>query len=270
MEITAAMVRQLRERTGLGMMDCKKALAENDGDFEKARDWLRKRGATVADKKSGRSTGAGCIAASIREGFGCLVQVSSETDFVSRNDDFIKFAQEVAEALAAGGDKPGEPADLQVGGQGVEQLRQAAAMRLGENILIGQVRSLSAKGKLYSYVHHDGSIGVLADIDGGDERFGRDICLHIAAMLPMAVGAADVPEEEIAREREIYAAQAEESGKPPETVAKMIDGRLRKYMASITLLDQQFVKNPDLTVGKHLEQNSAQVHAFATLSLAAG
>ena len=269
MNITAAMVRQLRQRTGLGMMDCKKALAETGGDFERAHDWLRKRGAAVADKKAGRTAGEGCIAAAIRGEFGCLVQVASETDFVARNDGFIRFAQAAADALAASGRLPDSLAEVTAGGETIEQMRQAAAMQLGENIQLGDVRTLAARGRLHSYVHHDGSIGVLADIDGGDEQLARDVCLHIAAMLPQTVAPEDVPEDEIAREREIYAAQAQESGKPQEIVDKMVDGRVRKYLASVALLGQQFVKDPDLTVAKHLQQGGARVHAFATLTLAA-
>ncbi|MCY4325868.1 MAG: translation elongation factor Ts [Betaproteobacteria bacterium] len=268
MEITATMVRELREQTGLGMMDCKKALTENAGDFEKAHDWLRKRGAAVADKKAGRATGEGRIAAAVEKDFGCLVQIGTETDFVARNEDFAAFAQKVADAVSGSGKQPQQLAEVQAGDQSVEQMRQAAAMQLGENIQLGEVRTLAGQGKLHSYVHHDGSIGVLADIEGGDDQLGRDICLHIAAMLPAALAAEDVAQEKIAKEREIYEAQAKESGKPAEITAKMVEGRVRKYIASVALLGQPFVKNPEVSVAKHLEEAKARVHGFALLTLA--
>ena len=270
MEITATMVRQLREQTGLGMMDCKKALAETDGDFERAHAWLRKRGAAVADKKAGRATGEGRIAAAVRADFGCLVQIGSETDFVAGNDGFVEFAQAVADAVADSGGPPQNLAETTgADGSTVEQMRQAAAMQLGENIRLGQVRTLAAQGRLHNYVHHDGSIGVLADIEGGDEQLGRDICLHIAALAPAALAPDDVPAAEIAKEREIYAAQAGESGKPQEIVDKMVEGRVRKYLAAVALLGQPFVKNPDVSVARHLENSGARVHAFALLSRSA-
>ncbi len=267
MKIAASMVRELREQTGLGMMDCKQALAENGGDFAQAHDWLRKRGAAAAGRKSDRAATEGCIAASIAGDCGALVRVNSETDFVARNSGFAKFAQAFADAACAAGRQPDDAGSLATPDGTVEELRVAAAMQLGENIRLGPVQTIAAKGKLHSYVHHDGSIGVIADVSG-DDQIGRDVCLHIAAMTPTCLAAEDVPEQDVAREREIYAAQAAASGKPAEVANKIVEGKVRKFLASAALLGQPFVKNPDLPVGKYLAQHNAEAHGFIMLNLA--
>lgn len=272
MGITASMVRELREMTGLGMMDCKKALAENEGDFDQARDWLRKRGAVVAEKKLGRAATEGSIAAGINGKFGVLVELNTETDFVAHNDDFKKFASQVASIVANNG-SVSEDISLIVckdTGDTLEKMRQVGTMQLGENIQFGKVSSIEAKGTLYTYIHHDLSIGVIADLEGGDEQLGRDICLQIAAMKPKYVSADQISATEAAKEKEIYTAQAKQSGKPPEVIEKMVVGRLKKYFAEISLAEQAFVKQPEITVAKVLKEKNAKIHNFICLLLSGG
>ena len=262
--ISAALVRDLRAQTGLGIMACKKALAANDGDLKRASEWLRIKGEEVAAKKSHHSTSEGAIAVAINGPIGALVELRSETDFVARNKEFRTFAERVAGALAgAEQDAPLAVAD----DAKLEAERKQIAVQLGENICFGKTASIKGLGQLYSYVHHDASLGVIADLSGGDPELGRDLCLHIAALNPSYVAAEDVPPERLTQEREIFSRQASESGKPAAIAAKMTEGRLRKFLAETTLLGQQFVKDPSITVAQLIKDRQATVHQFAVLSL---
>jgi elongation factor Ts len=272
MAVTAAMVKELRDRTGAGMMECKKALVETNGDMDAAIDYLRKSGLAQADKKAGRVAAEGKIVLSLSADGkqAVMVEVNCETDFVAKDANFNSFADAVAaNALSEG------PADVEallgtrIGAETVEQARQALVNKIGENIQVRRFANVSTDGTIGAYVH-GGKIGVLVDLDGGDETLARDLAMHIAALNPEFVSDEDVPAEIIAREKDILVAQAESSGKPAEIIEKMVSGRLRKHLAGITLLGQTFVKDGDLTVGKLMTQNNASVRGFERLAVGEG
>ena len=271
-EISASLVMELRSRTGLGMMECKKALAETGGDMAKAEDLLRIKSGAKASKAAGRVAAEGVVgvhrAADGRTA--AIVEVNCETDFVARNEDFIAFARKLAELVAAR-----HPADvaalsaLPLDGGTVESVRQALVQKIGENMTIRRFQRFATAAKLATYVHGGSRIGVIVEYDGGDESVGKDVAMHVAAsgapgaVRPVCVSRDQVPAELIAKEREIFSAQAKESGKPAEIIAKMVDGRIAKYLAEVTLLGQAFVKNPDETVEKFLRSKGASVKGFA-------
>ena len=272
MAVTAAMVKELRERTGAGMMECKKALVETGGDMDSAIEFLRKSGLAQADKKASRVAAEGKIALVVSDDASeaVMVEVNCETDFVSKDDGFMAFAEAVARnALAE------RPADVEalmqtkIDGATVEEARQALVSKIGENIQVRRFVRLSSDGSLGAYVH-GGRIGVLVDLSGGDEQMARDLAMHVAAMNPEFVSADDVPADVMAREKDILVAQAEGSGKPPEIVEKMVEGRLRKHLAGITLLGQPFVKDSELSVEKLLQQSGARVNGFSRLAVGEG
>ena len=264
-EITAGMVKELREATGLGMMECKKALAEAEGNMKKAEELLRIKSGAKASKVAGRVAAEGAvnvfISADARTG--ALVEVNCETDFVAKDANFSGFVKSVAEAAAQSdaADTATLVKTVDADGQTVEGLRQGLVMKVGENINVRRFVRISAAGRLAHYLHGT-RIGVLVDFAGGDEQLGRDLAMHIAASRPVCVTREEVPQELIAKEREIYSAQAKESGKPDNIVAKMVEGRIAKYLAEVALLGQPFVKNPDETVEKLLRDKGAKVHAF--------
>jgi len=266
------MVKELRERTGAGMMECKKALVETGGDMDGAIEFLRKSGLAQADKKASRVAAEGKIALAVSDDGreAVMVEVNCETDFVAKDDSFMAFAEAVARnALAA------SPADVDalmqttIDGATVEEARQALVSKIGENIQVRRFVRSSSDGALGAYVH-GGRIGVLVDLSGGDEELARDLAMHVAAMNPEFVSADDVPADVMAREKDILIAQAEGSGKPPEIVEKMVEGRLRKHLSGITLLGQAFVKDGDLTVEKLLKESGARVNGFSRLAVGEG
>lgn len=263
-EITAAMVKELRERTDLGMMECKKALVEANGDMAAAEDLLRIKSGAKAGKAASRVAAEGVIGSFVSNDsrLGALVEVNCETDFVAKNDDFIAFAQAVAGAIAER--NPADvaaAADLPLASGSVEEARKALVMKLGENITLRRFARIEAKGRIAVYLHGT-KIGVMVDYSASDPALGKDIAMHIAASKPICVNAGEVPAELLAKEREIYSAQAAESGKPANIIEKMVEGRVSKYLAEVTLLGQPFVKNPDQTVEKLLAEKKAEVHAF--------
>jgi elongation factor Ts len=276
MAISASLVKELRERTGAGMMECKKALVETGGDIEAAIEAMRKSGQAKAAKKAGRIAADGIVELRIAGDAkrGVVVEINSETDFVAKDDNFASFAAAVAdcalsgdaadaETLAGQPIKPGESAT-------VNDAREALIAKVGENVQVRRlVRFDEAQGTLYSY-RHGVRIGVVVDMIGGDASLGRDIAMHIAASNPMCLSADDVPAEALAKEREIFRAQALESGKPENIVDKIIDGRMRKYMEEVTLLGQAFVKDPDQQVGDLLKKAGASVVRFARLEVGEG
>jgi len=276
MAVTAAMVKDLRERTGAGMMECKNALVETDGDIDAAIEHLRKSGLAQADKKAGRTAAEGKIVLAVSgdNRQAVLVEVNSETDFVAKDENFIAFAQAVADnALGLGEVELEALMESQIGDQTVEEARQSLVAKIGENIQVRRAVGRNTDGVLGAYVH-GGKIGVLVELEGGDEPLARDIAMHVAAMSPEFVSADDVPEVVIAKEKEILIAQAQEEakdgGKPAEIIEKMVDGRLRKHLAAITLMGQPFVKDSDLTVEKLLSQAGAQVRGFDRLNVGEG
>jgi elongation factor Ts len=272
-DITAQRVKELRDMTGLGMMECKKALTETGGDIKAAEDLLRIKSGAKASKAAGRVASEGMVAAYIaRDGkSGALVEVNCETDFVARNEDFIKFSRDLAQLVAAQG-----VTDIEAlasaglpGGESVEEFRKALVMKLGENISVRRFARHATEGRLASYLH-GAKIGVMVDYTGGDDMLGKDLAMHIAASKPLCVSSEQVSPELLARERQIYTAQAAESGKPADIVARMVDGRIAKYLAEVTLLGQPFVKNPDETVEKLLASKSARVNAFTLFVVGEG
>ncbi len=270
--ITAALVKELRERTGAGMMECKKALQGVEGDIEKAVELMRKAGQAKADKKAGRIAAEGLIVIKQVGQAIAMAEINCETDFVTKNEDFQAFANAVTELVLTN-----DPADLEAlsalsmaNGQNVEQNRRDCIAKIGENINIRRFVRLSAENDVLSYYLHGTRIGVMVDLKGGDADLARDIAMHVAASRPLCVSAEQVPAEEIAREKEIYRAQAVSSGKPENIIEKMIEGRLRKYFNEVTLLGQPFVKNPDQSVEKLLKANKAEVLRFERFELGEG
>ena len=276
MAITAAQVKELRERTGSGMMECKKALVDAAGDMDAAIEALRKTGLAKADKKAGRVAAEGLIAVGISEDgrSATLVEVNCETDFVARKTEFQDFANAIAHRILAG-----KPADIEAllamplrDGEetGIELARKSLIASIGENINLRRfVRRDATKGTLAHY-QHGVRIGVLVELQGGDAGLARDIAMHIAASRPQYVSEAEVPGEVIEKEREIFSAQAQASGKPANIIEKMVDGRIRKFLAEITLVGQPFVKDPDRTVGQLLKDASASVTGFERMELGEG
>jgi elongation factor Ts len=274
-QITAAQVRELRERTGAGMMECKRALEETQGDMETAIEWLRKSGLAKAVKRAGRIAAEGIIVIALEGRRAAMVEVNSETDFVAKGDDFRAFAEGVARRALKSA-----PADLDAlmglpledgGNLTVADRRQELAARIGENIGVRRFAFMETDGVLGSYRHGTPArIGVLVDMKGGDEALAKDIAMHIAASRPLCINADQVPQDLLAKEKEIYAAQAAESGKPPQVIEKMVEGRLKKFIAAVTLLGQPFVKNPELSVGKLLSDAGAEVKRFERFEVGEG
>jgi elongation factor Ts len=276
MAITAAQVKELRERTGSGMMECKKALVDAAGDMDAAIEALRKTGLAKADKKAGRVAAEGLIAVGISEDgrSATLVELNCETDFVARKTEFQDFANAIAHRILAG-----KPADIEAllamplrDGEetGIELARKSLIASIGENINLRRfVRRDATKGTLAHY-QHGVRIGVLVELQGGDAGLARDIAMHIAASRPQYVSEAEVPGEVIEKEREIFSAQAQASGKPANIIEKMVDGRIRKFLAEITLVGQPFVKDPDRTVGQLLKDAGASVTGFERMELGEG
>jgi elongation factor Ts len=264
-DISASMVMELRQRTGLGMMECKKALTEAGGDLAKAEELLRIKSGAKASKAAGRVAAEGVIGVSVA-GDGksaVMVEVNCETDFVSRNDDFKAFANEVAQLASR--DRPAEVAALSAlklaSGESVEARRVALVQKIGENITLRRFARLEAKGSIASYVHGS-RIGVLVDVTGGDAAFGKDVAMHIAATKPMAVSREQVPADVVAKERSIAEARAAESGKPANIVEKMVEGAVAKFLAEVTLLAQVFVKSDKETVGSIAKAQGATINGF--------
>ncbi len=268
--ITASMVKELRERTGSGMMECKKALTETNGDIEAAIDLMRKNGLAKADKKSSRAAAEGVLLVRQSGSTALIVEVNCETDFVTKNEDFIKFADNVAD-LAIKNNVTSIEALLAspLEGSTVDEVRKGLIAKIGENISVRRLDVLKGSGTIGSYVH-GGRIAAIVDVAGGDEELAKDVAMHIAASNPLFVKAEQVSEDLLAKEREIFSAQAAESGKPADIVEKMVEGRIRKYLEEITLEGQAFIKDPDTSVGKLLKSKSASVNAFIRFELGEG
>ena len=267
--ITAAMVKELREKTDAPMMECKKALTEADGDLVKAEELLRVKLGNKASKAASRVTAEGIVAASVRQGdldnVGALVEINCETDFVAKNDDFLAFSAGVAEAIVREDPQSVEALSaLPMGaadGKTIDETRAALVGKIGENLAIRRFVRYETSKKLATYLHGT-RIGVLVEYDASDEQVGRDLAMHIAASKPITVSRDEVPADKIETERKVFSAQAAESGKPADIVAKMVEGRISKYLAEVALLGQPFVKNPDETVEKMLKAKGASVQRF--------
>jgi elongation factor Ts len=266
-DISAAMVKELRERTGLGMMECKKALVEADGDMDAAVDELRKSSGMKAAKKAGRTAADGVVSVRADGSRGLIIEVNSETDFVARDDNFLDFVAGVADQAFA--DNNTDVATLMSGA--LEARRAALVQKIGENISVRRIDSMDVGGGvLGSYVHGNNKIGVLVGLRGGSLELARDVAMHVAALNPQYATPAEVPADLVAKEREILLAQAADSGKPADIVAKMVEGRVRKFLAEISLSEQAFVKDPDTTVGKLLKQAGAELLGFVRFEVGEG
>ena len=272
--ISAAAVKELREKTGVGMMEAKKALEETGGDFEKAIDVLRKKGLSAAAKKATRVAAEGIIASAIRSDgkTGVLIEVNSETDFVAKNDEFQKFAKGLAEVTAA--QKPQDvPAlsQLQLYGENVEARRNALVQKIGENIAIRRFVRFDTAGLIAIYLHGN-RIGVMVDYAGGNEQMGKDIAMHIAAANPQFLNRESVSGDVLDRERAVYEAQAKESGKPAAVIGKIVDGKLEKFYSDVCLLDQVYIKDPDgkLKIKDFLKKSVGSVNRFVRFQLGEG
>lgn len=272
MAITAALVKELRERTGSGMMECKKALVETDGDIEAAAELLRKSGAAKADKKAGRVAADGAIKVSVSDDgkSAAILEINSETDFVAKDANFQAFADEVLAVVVTSKPESVEAlAALQLGsGQTVEEARQALIAKVGENIQVRRFELVESNDSIASYLHGT-RIGVLVD-SSADADLARDIAMHIAAVNPQFVDQDAIPADFVEKEKSILIAQAESSGKPAEIIEKMVQGRLNKFLAEVTLLGQPFVKDPDQTVAGLLSQAGAGVNGFVRYEVGEG
>ncbi|WP_457674634.1 translation elongation factor Ts [Thiolapillus sp.] len=275
MAITAALVKELRERTGAGMMECKKALVETDGDIELAIENMRKSGQAKAAKKAGRIAAEGVIVIKASDDGKkvAMAEVNCETDFVAKDENFLSFANAVVERVLGSDVADVEALNALPLHEGedttVEEARQALVSKIGENMSVRRFVRMETDGQIASY-RHGVRIGVLVDLAGGDEELGRDLAMHIAASNPVCVEEKDVPEDLLAKEKEIIEAQAKDSGKPENIIEKMVEGRLRKYLSEVTLVGQPFVKDPDTTVGKLLKSKDANVNRFVRFEVGEG
>ncbi|EED36004.1 translation elongation factor Ts [Luminiphilus syltensis NOR5-1B] len=267
--MSASQVKELRERTGLGLLECKKALTAANGDIDAAIEELRKSSGMKAAKKAGRTAADGVVATRIADdgSYGVIVEVNSETDFVARDDSFLAFVGQVVEKSFS---QKLDDVEALAGGE-IEETRQALVQKIGENISVRRAALVSGDaGVIGGYVHGNNRIAVLVELKGGDQDLARDVAMHVAAVSPQVVSPEQMPEDVVAKEREIFAAQAAESGKPPEIIEKMIDGRIRKFLAENSLTEQPFVKDPDTTVGKLVKAAGAEVASFTRFEVGEG
>ncbi len=276
MQITAAMVKELRERTGAGMMECKKALQAADGDIDAAIEQMRKSGAAKVEKRAGRVAAEGVVSILANEGGteAVITEVNSETDFVAKGDDFQGFAREVSASVLR--NKPADMAALmeatlpEFGDATVDAVRRELIAKIGENINVRRFTLIQGTGGVLATYLHGTRIGVVVNMEGGDAAVAKDIALHVAASRPMCIQESDIPADVLAKEKEIFAAQAAQSGKPPEIAEKMAAGKLKKFVKEVTLLGQPFVKDLDQSVEKYLSANNARVIRFERLEVGEG
>jgi elongation factor Ts len=270
MNITAESVKQLRERTGAGMMECKKALVETEGDLHAAIELMRTTGLAKADKKAARVAAEGTVAIERAGQHAVLVEVNCETDFVSRSDEFQAFAKDVAQAALTGSPKDLEALlKIENAGASLEERRRALIAKLGENVAVRRFVRVTSPGPIGTYIH-GARIGCVVALQGGDDALARDIAMHVAAINPAYIDVGDVPAAMLNKEREILAEQTKGEKKPPDIIAKMVEGRLRKYLAEITLMGQPFVKDEDMTVEKLVKKAGAKVVQFVRYEVGAG
>ena len=264
--ISASQVKELREKTGLGLMDCKKALEEANGDIDLAIEELRKTSGIKASKKSGRSAADGLIGITTKDKAFFMIEVNCETDFVARDDSYINFTKE---ALDKYSNNPSHSLE-QLLESGVEDNREKLVQKLGENIVVRRLTKSDASSISGSYLHSNHKIGCIVSLEGGDEALANDIAMHAAATDPMAVSPLDIPQETVDKEREIFKAQSEESGKPPEIIEKMIEGKISKFLAEVSLTEQDFVKDPNVKISKLLSDNNASILSFTRYEVGEG
>ena len=264
--ISASQVKELREKTGLGLMDCKKALEEANGDIDLAIEELRKTSGIKASKKSGRSAADGLIGITTKDKDFFMIEVNCETDFVARDDSYINFTKETLDTYS---NNPSYSLE-QLLESGVEDNREKLVQKLGENIVVRRLAKSDDSSISGSYLHSNNKIGCIVSLEGGDEALANDIAMHAAATDPMAVSPLDIPKETVDKEREIFKAQSEESGKPPEIIEKMIEGKISKFLAEVSLTEQDFVKDPNIKISKLLADNNASILSFTRYEVGEG
>lgn len=264
--ISASQVKELREKTGLGLMDCKKALEGANGDMELAIEELRKTSGVKASKKSGRSAADGLIAIESTAQDIFMIEVNCETDFVARDDSFVSFTKETLQTFIENPESSLE----ELLNNGIEDNREKLVQKLGENIVVRRVAKTENSSTVGSYLHSNQKIGCIVSLDGGDESLANDIAMHAAATDPMAISPSDIPEEIVAKEREIFKAQSEESGKPAEIIEKMIEGKVSKFLAEVSLTEQDFVKDPNTKISQLLKDNNANILSFTRYEVGEG
>ena len=268
MEIKASQVKELRDMTGVAMMECKKALVECSGDIEKALDLLRSNSALKAEKKAARVAADGVLRAHVGDDYSTLIEINSETDFAAKDENFIKFADDVQKFISE--NKLTDIADIH--SSEVEDKRKALVQTIGENIQLRRLETIeySSDMNTSSYVHSDSKLGSIVVISGGDETLAKDIAMHVAAFNPLCLSEADIDPEILEREKAIYMVQAEESGKPKEIMEKMIEGKLKRFLSEVSLLSQNFVKDPEVTIQNLLDSNNAKIESYTRLKVGEG
>ena len=268
MEIKASQVKELRDMTGVAMMECKKALVECSGDIEKALDLLRSNSALKAEKKAARVAADGVLRVHVGDDYSTLIEINSETDFAAKDENFIKFADDVQKFISE--NKLTDIADIQA--SEVEDKRKALVQTIGENIQLRRLETIeySSEMNTSSYVHSDSKLGSIVVISGGDETLAKDIAMHVAAFNPLCLSEADIDPQILEREKAIYMVQAEESGKPKEIMEKIIEGKLKRFLSEVSLLSQNFVKDPEVTIQNLLDSNNAKIESYTRLKVGEG
>ena len=268
MEIKASQVKELRDMTGVAMMECKKALVECSGDIEKALDLLRSNSALKAEKKAARVAADGVLRVHVGDDYSTLIEINSETDFAAKDENFIKFADDVQKFISE--NKLTDIADIQA--SEVEDKRKALVQTIGENIQLRRLETIeySSDMNTSSYVHSDSKLGSIVVISGGDETLAKDIAMHVAAFNPLCLSESDIDPQILEREKAIYMVQAEESGKPKEIMEKMIEGKLKRFLSEVSLLSQNFVKDPEVTIQNLLDSNNAKIESYTRLKVGEG
>ena len=268
MEIKASQVKELRDMTGVAMMECKKALVECSGDIEKALDLLRSNSALKAEKKAARVAADGVLRVHVGDDYSTLIEINSETDFAAKDENFIKFADDVQKFISE--NKLTDIADIH--SSEVEDKRKALVQTIGENIQLRRLETIeySSEMNTSSYVHSDSKLGSIVVISGGDETLAKDIAMHVAAFNPLCLSEADIDPQILEREKAIYMVQAEESGKPKEIMEKMIEGKLKRFLSEVSLLSQNFVKDPEVTIQNLLDSNNAKIESYTRLKVGEG
>ena len=268
MEVKASQVKELRDMTGVAMMECKKALVECDGDIEKALDLLRSNSALKAEKKASRVAADGILRTSQGDGFATLIEINSETDFAIKDSNFIAFTDEVHNYISA--KKVDDISEFE--NSEIEEKRKALIQTIGENIQLRRLKTVNVGSGMSAgvYLHSDSKLGALVVVSGGDESLAKDIAMHVAAFNPLCLSQDDIDPQVLEREKAIYLVQAEESGKPQEIMEKMIEGKLNRFLSEVSLMSQGFVKDPDTSIQKLLEANNAKIESFSRLKVGEG
>ena len=270
--ITAQMVKELRDRTGAGMMECKKALVESEGNMDKAIETMRKAGQAKADKKSSRIAAEGVVTLVMKDGYANMIEINCETDFVAKDENFLEFVKVISDASIDSYKENLEDFmnSKNASGKTIEETRLELVSKVGENVKIRRIKSIDGKDSYLGHYMHGSKIGVVVTLEKENDELAKDICMHVAAMKPSALNANDISKNDLEKEREIYMAQAKESGKPENIIQKMVDGKIKKYISEVTLVDQTFVKDNDITISELLKKNDNNVLSFHRMEVGEG